>query len=125
MARRIQVGMQHVTDLKPHERDTFKAAEALLQKLGIPIVAAVEDYVRARELAGSESLASMASEYAQHFQKVVRHVTVPKVVEEMLLHRKQDGVSKAYLGHLKTTLGRFGAKFPGEILDVTSHEIDA
>ena len=43
MAQRIQVGMQHVTDLKPHKRDSFKAAEAMLQKSGIPLVAAVED----------------------------------------------------------------------------------
>ncbi len=125
VAQRIQSGMQHVTDLKPHERDNFKAAEGLLQKLGVPLVAAVEDYVRAREMAGTESLAAMASEYGQHFQKVVRHVGVPKVVEEMLLNREQDGVSKAYIGHLKTTLNRFAAKFPGDILDVTSHEIDA
>jgi hypothetical protein len=52
VAQRIQSGMQHVTDLKPHERDSFKAAETLLEKLGIPLYAAVEDYVRARTLAG-------------------------------------------------------------------------
>jgi hypothetical protein len=67
VAQRIQSGMQHVTDLKPHERDTFKTAEALLQKLGVPLVAAVEDYVRARELAGTESLAAMATKYGRHF----------------------------------------------------------
>ena len=59
VAQRIQSGMQHVTDLKPHERDSFKAAETLLEKLGIPLYAAVEDYVRARTLAGSESLSVM------------------------------------------------------------------
>ena len=125
MAQRIQVGMQHVTDLKPHERDSFKAAEAMLQKSGIPLVAAVEDYLRARDLAGTESLAAMASEYGQHFKKVVRRVTIPEIVAEMLLHRKQDGASKVYLGQLKTTLNRFATKFPGEILDATSQEIDA
>ncbi len=72
MAQRIQVGMQHVTDLKPRERDSFKAAETMLQKSGIPLVAAVEDYLRARDLAGTESLATMVSEYGQHFRKVVR-----------------------------------------------------
>jgi hypothetical protein len=125
VAQRIQVGMQHVTDLKPHERDSFKAAEAMLQKSGIPLVAAVEGYLRARDLAGTESLAAMASEYGQHFKKVVRRVTIPEIVTEMLLHRKQDGASKVYLGQLKTTLNRFAARFPGEILDATSQEIDA
>jgi hypothetical protein len=48
VAQRIQSGMQHVTDLKPHERDTFKAAEAMLGDSGIPLVAAVEDYLCGR-----------------------------------------------------------------------------
>ncbi|MEY3898115.1 MAG: hypothetical protein RLZZ214_3636 [Verrucomicrobiota bacterium] len=125
VAQRIQVGMQHVTDLKPHERDSFKAAEAMLQKSGIPLVAAIEDYLRARDLAGTESLAAMAAEYGQHFKKVVRRVTIPEIVAEMLLHRKQDGASKVYLGQLKITLNRFATKFPGEVLDATSQEIDA
>ena len=125
VAQRIQSGMQHVTDLKPHERDSFKAAEAMLQKTGIPLVAAVEDYLRARDLAGTESLAAMAAEYGQHFKKVVRRVTIPQIVAEMLVHREQDGASKVYLGQLKTTLNRFAARFPGEVMDATSQEIDA
>lgn len=125
VAQRIQTGMQHVTDLKPHERDAFKAAEALLRKIGIPLVAAVEDYVRARELAGTESLAAMAAEYGQHFRKVVRQVTIPRIVDEMLLQREQDGASKDYLGQLRTTLKRFAAQFPGAILEVSSQQIDA
>jgi integrase len=125
VAQRIQAGMQHVTDLKPHERDSFKAAEAMLQKTGIPLVAAVEDYMRARELAGTESLAAMASEYGKVFKKVVGNVKVPAIVAEMLLHREQDGASKVYLGQLKTTLNRFATRFPGEILEVTANDIDA
>ena len=125
VAQRIQVGMQHVTDLKPHERDSFKAAVAMLDKTGIPLVAAVEDYIRARDLAGTESLAAMASEYGRHFKKVVQRVSIPEVVAEMLLHREQDGASKVYMGQLKTTLNRFALRFPGEILDTTSQEIDA
>ena len=97
----------------------------MLEKTGIPLVAAIEDYTRARELAGTESLAAMASEYGRYFKKVVRRVTIPEIVAEMLLHREQDGASKVYLGQLKTTLNRFAAKFPGEILDATSQEIDA
>jgi len=41
VAQRIQSGMQHVTDLKPHERDSYKAAKTMLEKSGIPLVAAV------------------------------------------------------------------------------------
>ena len=125
VAQRIQSGMQHVTDLKPHERDTFKAAEALLEKLGIPLYAAVEDYVRARTLAGSESLSVMAMEYSKMFGKIVRRATVPEAVTELLRIKEQDGASVAYLGQLRTTLNRFATKFPGPILEVTGPDVDA
>lgn len=123
VAQRIQSGMQHLTDLKPHERDTFKAAEALLER--IPLYAAVEDYVRARSLAGSESLSVMATEYGKMFGKIVRRATVPEVVAELLKIREQDGASTAYLGQLRTTLNRFATKFPGPILEVTGPDVDA
>jgi integrase len=125
VVQRIQSGMQHVTDLKPHERDTFKAAEALLEKLGIPLYAAVEDYVRARTLAGSESLSVMAMEYSKMFGKIVRRATVPEAVAELFRIKEQDGASVAYLGQLRTTLNRFATKFPGPILEVTGPEVDA
>lgn len=125
VAQRIQSGMQHVTDLKPHERDSFKAAENLLEKLGIPLYAAVEDYVRARTLAGSESLSVMATEYGKLFGNIVRRATVPEVVAELLKIREQDGASDAYLGQLRTTLNRLAAKFPGPILEVTGPAVDA
>jgi hypothetical protein len=112
VAQRIQAGMQHVTDLKPHERDSFKAAEAMLGDSGIPLVAAVEDYLRARALAGTESLAAMAEEYGRVFKKVVRHSSSAEVLNEMLKQREEDGASKAYLRLLKTTLTRFTEKFP-------------
>jgi integrase len=125
VAQQIQSGMQHVTDLKPHERDSFKAAEALLAKLGIPLYAAVEDYVHARSLAGTESLSAMATEYGKMFGNIVRRATVAEVVAELLKTREQDGASAKYLGQLRTTLHRFAAKFPGLILDVTGPDVDA
>ncbi len=57
VAQRIQSGMQHVTDLKPHERDSYAKAVELLAELDVPLVAAVEDYVQARKLADGEPVA--------------------------------------------------------------------
>lgn len=125
VAQRIQSGLQHVTDLKPHERDSFKAAEALLQKSGIPLVAAVEDYLRARDMAGIESLAAMAEDYGRMFRKIVKRALVPDVVAELIQVREQDGASKVYVGQLKTTLNRFATKFPGPILEVAGPDVDA
>jgi len=89
VAQRIQSGLQHVTDMAPHERDACEAACGLLEGMGIPLVAAIEDYVRAREIAGAESLAAMASNYSKHFSKIMRRATVPEVVEELLASKEE------------------------------------
>jgi hypothetical protein len=47
VAQRIQSGIQHVTDLKPHERDNYAKAVELLGELKLPLGAAMEDYVQA------------------------------------------------------------------------------
>jgi integrase len=124
VAQRIQSGMQHVTDIKPHERDHYARAVELLGDLRIPLVAAVEDYVQARKLADSESLTSMATDYRRVFKPLTRRATVGQLVDELLLSKKQDGASKAYVANLKTVLTRFAAAFPGEILAVSSSDID-
>ncbi len=125
VAQRIQAGMQHVTDIKPHERDNYARAVELLGSLNIPLVAAVEDYVQARKLAESESLTAMATAYRKFFKPLTRRVTVPGLVAELLAARKQDGASKTYVGQLKTILTRFADAFPGEILGITSSDLDA
>ena len=72
VAQRIQQGLQHVTDLTPADRDAYVAAKKLLAEsgTGIPLVAAIEDYLNARAIAGTESLAGMAADYAKYFKKV-------------------------------------------------------
>jgi len=125
VAQRIQAGMQHVTDLKPHERDHYAKAVELLGALNLPLVAAVEDYVQARKLAESESLTSMATDYRRVFKPLTRRLSVPELVAELLAARKQDGASKTYVSQLKTILTRFAEAFPGEILGITSSDIDA
>ncbi len=125
VAQRIQSGMQHVTDMAPHDRDAYVAACRMLEGLGVPLVAAIEDYVRSREIAGTESLAAMAAEYSKHFSKVVRRATVPEVVEQLIASKAQDGVSKRHLGQLRSILIRFAAAHPGPILDITSADVDA
>jgi integrase len=124
VAQRIQAGMQYVTDMKPHDRDALVTARQMLESLGIPLVAAVEDYVRSRKIAGTESLSAMAADYSQHFGKVTRRATVPEVVEHLLTSKAQDGASDRHLAQLRSVLRRFAAAHPVPILNVTSPDID-
>ena len=67
----------------------------------------------------------MATQYAKHFGLVVRKASVPEVVEQLLVSRRQDGSGRRHLVHLGSVLRRFAAAYPGPILDVTSADIDA
>ncbi len=125
VAQRIQSGLQHVTDLKPHERDSYAKAVELLGGLQIPLVAAVEDYIQARKLAETETLTTMAQDYRRFFKPLTRRVSVVQLTEDLLVSRKQDGASATYLSQLKTILTRFAEAFPGEILGISSSDIDA
>ena len=124
VAQRIQAGMQHVTDMKPHDRDAYVTAQQMLAALGIPLVAAVEDYVRSRSIAGSESLAAMATDYSRHFGNVTRRASVPEVVAHLLKSKAQDGASVRHLAQLRSVLNRFASAHPLPILDVTTPDID-
>ena len=126
VAQRIQQGLQHVTDLTPADRDAYVAAKRMLAEsgTGIPLVAAIEDYLRARSIAGTESLAGMAADYSKYFKKVTRKATVPEVVGLLLEAKRQDGLGDRHLRQLKSVLTRFSAAFPGPILDVTSTDVD-
>jgi integrase len=126
VAQRIQQGLQLVTDMTPADRESYATAKKLLAESGtrIPLVAAIEDYLRARAIAGTESLASMAADHARYFKKIVRKVSVPEVVTHLLESKEQDGTGKRHLNQLRWMLNRFAAAFPGPILDVTSADVD-
>ena len=117
--------MQHVTDLKPHERDNYAKALQLLADSGIPLVAAIEDYTRARSLADGEPLSTVVGDYRRHFKPLTRRATLREVVDELLAARQQDGASRSYVSQLKTVLTRFADAFPGEILDLASSDVAA
>jgi hypothetical protein len=125
VAQRIQCGMQHMTDLKPHDREAYLTARKMADEDGMPLVAVVEDYLRARKIAGSESLAAMASEYSEQFGNLTRRATVHEVVAQLIASKTRDGSSTRHIAQIRSVLNRFAATHPGEILDVTSSDIDA
>ena len=81
--------------------------------------------MQARKLSESESLSSMATDYRKFFKPLTRRVLVTELVLELIAARGQDGAGKTYVSQLKTILNRFAIAFPGEILGISSSDIDA
>ena len=125
VAQRIQSGMQHMTDLKPHDRESYLAARAKLELPGIPLVVAVEDYVQCRDMLKGIPLRQAVEDFIRRTHRVKLGVKVPLVVDELVEAKRKDGMSRRYIGQLRSSLGLFSLAFPGTIMDIQPEEIDA
>ena len=104
-AEKIQRGLAGNNDLTSRDREIFHAASKILSPIDTPMLAAVQGFLKQN-------------------QGITLGMTVPQVYEELLVAKKQDGVSASYLGQLKAILKLFADSFPGPILHVKSEEID-
>ncbi|MEQ1843647.1 MAG: hypothetical protein ABL994_24845, partial [Verrucomicrobiales bacterium] len=56
IALNIQRGMSSDNDLRPQDRENFRSAMSMLAPLGLPLLAALEEYVECRRRLGSVPL---------------------------------------------------------------------
>lgn len=122
--RQIAAGLERATGLTLSEREAHDAAKKLLATTGVPLLCAVEEYVRSRELLGGHTVLAAVSDFAERHKGVRAGVLVPDLVPEFLASKRQDGASTRYLAQLKSDITRFAAAFTGPILEVRSHAID-
>lgn len=120
----IQNGQTHNLDLGPSARTDYLAATGLLEPLGLPLVAAVQEYVAARKALDGAPLLAAIEEHRQRSRGIAREVTVAEAVAECLGSKEQDGMSHRYRMSLRGDLNRFAAGFPGFIVEVRSDQID-
>ncbi len=123
-AEKIQRGLAANNDLSTRDREVFHAARRLLAPLDVPILAAIEEYVRARAVLKELPLVTAAQEFMRQNEGVQLNVTVPQVYLEFVAAKKQDKVCAGYVIQLKSILGHFSREYPGPILHVRSEQID-
>jgi integrase len=124
IATQIARGRINVLSLTSADRDSYVAALNLLQPLGVPLHAAVEEYVAAREQLQGESLLSAAKEHAARRRYVIEK-KVGEVVSELISAKERDGLSARYLETLRSHLNRFATAFQTNIGSVTARLITA
>ena len=124
VAPRIQSGMQQMTDLKPHDRESYLAARAKLDGTDIPLVVAVDDYLQCRKLLGDIPLRQAVEDFLRRTNGVKLGAKVQQVADELIATKEQDGMSGRYLSQLRSILGLFARDFTGQIIDIKAEEID-
>ena len=124
-AMKIQQGLAEVADMRVADRQNYLAATSLLENLSVPLVAAVEEYVRCRELLGGSPLLSAIEEHVRRTNGLRMGASVADVVKGFMAAKEEDGVSKRYLAQLRSDLNRFTEFFRCPILHVKSERICA
>jgi integrase len=122
LATQIARGRVNVLSLTNADRDGYIAALNLLQPLGVPLHAAVEEYVAAHEQLHGESLLSAVKEHAARRRHVIEKKVI-EVVAEFISAKERDGLSLRYLQTLRSHLNRFAAAFHINIGSVTARLI--
>jgi len=124
MAEQISAGRPEMVDLSVHDREAYLVAKDILRSLGVPFIAAVEEYAHCKRLLSGGSLLASVSEHLERTKGVQTEVCVADAAHEFLEAKKQDGVSSRYHAQLRSDINRFKECFPGPIQQIKSSHID-
>jgi integrase len=113
-AEMLEDGHHSAAKLRDSDAASFALATRILSPLGIPLVAAVEEFVHARQkLPAGATLVEAVRDYAERQASIVASKTVAEVVAEFLEMREGEQKKKrASLRDVQTTrshLNRFAA----------------
>ena len=109
LATAISNGKIGATELSGADRDSYHHALHLLEPMGIPLHAAVEEFVAARNILGSGSLIDAAREHSMRNVTKLRSGTVPNWLKNALSKRNRTdsagAISYEFYSHAARTLG--------------------
>src|SRR5262249_48472642 len=116
-------GRLPVLELTNSDSESYLRSIQLLSSIGLPLHAAIEEYVSARSKLDGESLVSVVNEYVARKRNVLQR-RVGEIVDELLVAKEHDGLSRRYVYALRSDLTRFKSSFQTNIGSVTSSTIE-
>ena len=126
-AREIITSILHgrlpVLELTNADSESYLRATELLRPIGLPLHAAIEEYVAARSKLDGESLVSAVNEHLSRKRNIPQR-RVADILDELLTAKQHDGLSPRYVYALRSDLTRFKNAFQTNIGGVTSALIE-
>jgi integrase len=109
LAEKLAKGQIDAGDFSANDRAELMAARQIVARVGVPITTALEEWIKAREIAGG-AIIPAAEAWVASRRLVVDHLTVREVIERFLAAKTKAGVdvSCSYdkiLPHLVTGFG--------------------
>jgi integrase len=115
----IERGERDVLKLTNADRSSYLSAIRLLEPHGIPLHAAVSEYVSARAELNGESLLAAIKEHVHRQHRVIDR-PISEIVDQMLKAKKAAGLSNRYIWSLQSHLARFASAFRIGIGSITA-----
>jgi len=113
-----------VLKLTSADRAAYLRARQLLDGIGAHLENAAAEFVLAKQVLGEVPLIQAAEYYIKRHPSRIPPRPVKAVVDEMLQLKQSDGLSEAYLRHLRYDLEKFAEAFHGNIGTVVGPDID-
>jgi hypothetical protein len=123
-ATKIQQGLAEVADMRVADRQNYLAANSLPEHVSVPLVAAVEQYVKCVQMLDGMPLLTAVEDYVRRNRGVRAGAKVPDIMKEFVAAKEQDGASARYIYQLRSDVFRFAERFPIPILHIKSDQID-
>ena len=106
------------------DRESYVHAQLLLNPLGMPLHAAIEEYVKARNVLDQHPLLGAVEDFAKRHRAKLPEISVEDLVSDGLKAKRQDGMSEKYLIQLSSDWGKFQKAFKKSIHMVTTVEME-
>lgn len=124
VATRLGNADADVLTLASADRAAYLRARQLLDGIGAHIENVAAQYVQLKQLLGDVPPLQAAEYYVKRHPSRIAPIPVLEVVNEMLKLKRSDGLSEAYLRHLRYDLEKFAGAFHGNIGTVAGPDID-
>jgi len=124
VSRRLASSDAVVLTLSSADRAAWLRTKELLAPTGIAIEVAAAEYAHAKRLLGETSLIQAVEYFIKQHPIKIPPRELEVVIKDLLEAKRQDGVSQAYLKHLRYDVEKFGKAFQCPIGSVTGDQID-
>lgn len=105
-------GVAQVIDLTGADRDSYLQAKTALQTFGIPLHAAIEEYVAAKKILRSHSILEAAQFFNRGYATRKSCPDTTEILAQLLSQIDDRRRSDKYRAGIKRDLERFGKQFP-------------
>jgi len=123
---RLVNGKTKANDMSAVDLQSAALAIAEVAPLNMTLVEAVKEYRMAKDRLGSKgTLREAVDFFLKHGNPELPVKNVPEIRDEILIAKKADGLSEAYIRDLKLRLKKFSEAFPGPVAEIDTKQIEA